>query len=853
MSARIDFAALAGDLLDRAPQLLARWLPGGHFKGDEYIVRNPTRTDNQPGSFSVNGKTGAWADFSSGGEGGDLTSLFAYLHGLTQVQAARQLISELGLNGTAKAGAHRNGSGKLHTQSPGRANTKSGNGQLPPTEYKICAEHGTVAAVHVRIDYSDSEGKPNKKIYWKGAKGTSGLNGVSVTALPLYGTERIRAYLDQGADMIVLVEGEKSADSLMRRGIAAVGTATGAGKRPGDRSLAPLLKFQTIILWPDADTKGIEHMQRIAQALERLGHEDLRIVDWPEAPMAGDAADFPGGQDAVEGLLASAVKVENRQLDSQLDSHSNVFIVEKPPEKPLDSEAANTQSGKRPRATQKSTIAIPAFADNALARRLIEAHRDAIRYVADLGRWYVFENGCWRPNKAWQVFIWAREICDLAAGELLAEDPDKLGRLAHSIASAQKRYAVSAQAAVNEDVVIYLEQFDRDSLLQGTPEGVVDLRSGELRPAAAEDYISKSTAVAPAPSGTLAPVWQHFLATTFPKRDKLDEPDSDLIGFVQRWFGYCLTGEIKEHKFLFGYGSGRNGKDTLLDQWYGILGDYAVTLPAETLLQRPVEPHRSELMSIRGARLIFVSEIPDNAKWNQSRLTGITGGGNITANSMRADPVTFPVYGKLVLIGNNLPRFSNHNIAAKDRIQLINFYMKFRAPGEPVEGDPMRTKLRDNDLSAKLKKEWPAIYRWAIDGCLEWQRVGLAPPQLVRNESLESVESVDPFLEWKAEKGRDLTKVDGTIDFAAPGRDLVSVMNKSYNQWREARKEYPLSAYAFRAELDGHGVVTKTRPRVTFGFELTTEEHDRLTPQKELKVWDSGVDELDDNEIPKWK
>ncbi len=86
---RIDFATLGSELLNRAPALLNAWLPGGHFEGDEYLALNPTRGDHNTGSFKVNSRTGRWADFSSGGEGGDLTSLFAYLHGLSQVQAAR--------------------------------------------------------------------------------------------------------------------------------------------------------------------------------------------------------------------------------------------------------------------------------------------------------------------------------------------------------------------------------------------------------------------------------------------------------------------------------------------------------------------------------------------------------------------------------------------------------------------------------------------------------------------------------------------------------------------------------------------------------------------------------------------
>src|ERR1700732_3930245 len=103
---------------------------------------------------------------------------------------------------------------------------------------------------------------------------------------------------------------------------------------------------------------------------------------------------------------------------------------------------------------------------------------------------------------------------------------------------------------------------------------------GVLRPSRPEDYITKRTAVDPAPLGVYAPEWQRFLQTTFPLRDH-SGPDHELIAFLQRWAGYCLTGLTSEQKFLFLHGTGRNGKNLFADQLFGILHDYAVRLPSE--------------------------------------------------------------------------------------------------------------------------------------------------------------------------------------------------------------------------------------------------------------------------------
>ncbi|MGH8579591.1 MAG: hypothetical protein ACREVK_05510 [Gammaproteobacteria bacterium] len=77
--------------------VLARWLPGGKRQGAEYIVRNPTRSDDRPGSFSINCNTGRWADFATGDKGGDLISLIAYLDRISQAEACRRLGSFLGV------------------------------------------------------------------------------------------------------------------------------------------------------------------------------------------------------------------------------------------------------------------------------------------------------------------------------------------------------------------------------------------------------------------------------------------------------------------------------------------------------------------------------------------------------------------------------------------------------------------------------------------------------------------------------------------------------------------------------------------------------------------------------------
>lgn len=95
---KIDFYRLNRAALDALPVLLRRWLPDGRRRGCEWVARNPTRNDRSPGSFLVNLRSGAWAEFATAApaKGGDVVGLYAYLRSISQGQAARELAELLG-------------------------------------------------------------------------------------------------------------------------------------------------------------------------------------------------------------------------------------------------------------------------------------------------------------------------------------------------------------------------------------------------------------------------------------------------------------------------------------------------------------------------------------------------------------------------------------------------------------------------------------------------------------------------------------------------------------------------------------------------------------------------------------
>ena len=172
--------------------------------------------------------------------------------------------------------------------------TQSGNTKRWPIYHATTNE---LVAYHVRTD-------PGKKFSWEDANGNFGLpDGVAQSDLALYrnGVE---------GSIVVITEGEKDADSLADIGVAAWSTF-GASVIPSDDALKPLLDKNTVVLWPDNDNAGTRLMNQIAAALTKMGHLNIKTVNWPEAPEKGDATDAIEllGADGAFGLITRAQSI----------------------------------------------------------------------------------------------------------------------------------------------------------------------------------------------------------------------------------------------------------------------------------------------------------------------------------------------------------------------------------------------------------------------------------------------------------------------------------------------------------------------------------------------------------------
>jgi putative DNA primase/helicase len=424
------------------------------------------------------------------------------------------------------------------------------------------------------------------------------------------------------------------------------------------------------------------------------------------------------------------------------------------------------------------------FTEDQLALRFSARHAHDLRYVAIRNQWYKWDGIRWAPEPTLLAFDLARASCrDDARDYGNGKPPSKLY-------TAKTVAAVQLLARADRRQAATIEQFDTNTWLITTTDATYDLRTGLGRPPNPLDFITKKTACHAAPAGTEHPLWTAFL-------DRITAKNSELQAFLQRYFGYCLTGETSEHRFIFGHGKGANGKSTLINTIAKILGDYACVADVATFIAAEHDRHPTDVAKLHGHRLAIAQENEKGRKWAEAKIKSITGGDKLTARFMHQNFFDFVPTFKLFITGNHKPRLENVDEAMRRRLMLVPFTVQI----PPAE--------RDLDLPLKLKPEWPAILRWMIDGCLEWQRIGLAPPGCVTEATAAYFDDQDVVQQWLDECTTD----GGPFAFT-----LTKQLYASWKHWADEQRFEPGSLKTFHGALEDRGFTKKRDARGRQGF-----------------------------------
>jgi len=428
--------------------------------------------------------------------------------------------------------------------------------------------------------------------------------------------------------------------------------------------------------------------------------------------------------------------------------------------------------------TTPSTLTTHPLTDTGNAERLVARYGQIIRFNWGRNVWHVWSGRHWEEDRTGQMGQLAKEtvrgIPQEAQG-LEGESYTKVLKWAAASESAGKRAAMIDLARSEPGIPVRPHELDADPWLLNVANGTLDLRTGDLHPHHPNDLITRLIDV-PCDPNAPCPTFLSFLSDIF-------EGNRELIGYVQRIVGYSLTGSIREQMVIIGYGSGSNGKSTLNGTLRRLLGDYAADADADSFMERKSDAIREDIAALDGVRLVAASETSDGKRLSEALVKKMTGGERLRARRLYENGYEFVPQFKVWLSTNHRPQIVGTEHAIWRRIRLIPFNVT------------ISDENRDRDLPEKLEAELPGILAWAVRGCLEWQRIGEAPPAIVIEATDNYRRDMDIIGDWLEDRCE-----------LRPGiRDTPKALYADYVAYCELTGETPIKQRTFGTRLTERG------------------------------------------------
>jgi len=365
-----------------------------------------------------------------------------------------------------------------------------------------------------------------------------------------------------------------------------------------------------------------------------------------------------------------------------------------------------------------------------------------IKFVPQEGRWLVFSPARgWHRDNANEVDAmaadFARELFQDACRRAAGLDP-KAGQTIIDTAARlgdRRRIAPALELAKsNRNLVVDIADLDADPLLLGVRNGIVDLRDGSFRRHSPEVLVTRSCACDFDPNAD-CPLFKSFLAEV--------QPDPEMRAYLQRLFGYSITGLMGEHILPFHFGTGANGKGTFLEQTIlKLVGDYGrkITDGLIYLSNRGNSKPDLEIAGLVGVRFALGPESPDGGSLNERLLKDLSGGDRQKGREHFQNFFEFWPTAKIHLVGNHRPKISGRDDGIWRRFRLVDWPVKI--PDE----------RKDHGLKDRLEPEFAGILNWLIAGALALGKQGTRPPEGVMIATEKFREDSDAFGDFLREK-----------------------------------------------------------------------------------------------------
>ena len=399
------------------------------------------------------------------------------------------------------------------------------------------------------------------------------------------------------------------------------------------------------------------------------------------------------------------------------------------------------------------TSGLTARNDESNAQIFIELYNEKFSFCKQWDLWLSWTGKTWRGDDLTNAQ--ARIACGEVRSELLRRirgltDNREIMAAAKWANSSGDRYRLNAlEDRAKLRMLAPYDQFNHDGYALGCANGVIDLRTGELRDGARADWITRSTELVFDPKQE-CPLFEKFMR-------EIMQGDKNMISYLWRVIGYALTGDVTERAFFLFHGEGRNGKSTFVETLKALLGPsgrgYAQKARFSTFLRKSfVGGANDDVAHLGGARVVVASEADERNPLDVALVKELTGGDTHRARFLYGREFEFAPQFKLFLVTNKVPPIHETTYAIWDRLHYVPF--EWRVPDGKV----------DRALPLKLLGELPGILAHAVRACLEWQTDGLAPPEKVLQagqQLYKEMDTIGEFISEECEVG-DATKLKET-------------------------------------------------------------------------------------------
>lgn len=561
---------------------------------------------------------------------------------------------------------------------------------------------------------------------------------------------------------VYIVEGEKDADNLNRRGLIATTAAQGVDK--WEPHFNQWLAGRRVCILPDNDEPGIKHAHNVAAHL-LPGAACVRLVELADLPPKGDVSDWLS--------LGHTVA----ELDMLVEAATN-YIAPLP-----TAPASHLYTNGKSHDTGATSMLVDHPTHDHGNAEVVEALNpgrfafcNELGWVRHIGTHWDTQNAEFEVHRAITKALIKRRM---AAVEAEREDIVK-----GTIPNESRKNAVKGM--YRDLVAVALREFDNDPNVLNCANGVIDLRSGQLVAHGPSNRFTYCVQTAYDPAADRAP-WINFLTGSVGDY-------SEISDWLQMAFGYSITGLTREECMFYVHGPSRSGKGTFTQAALTLLGSpLARGVDFTTFTRaRDGDSQNFDLAPLRPARFISASESGRYASLNEAVVKNITGNDPITAAYKHRDQFTYTPQFKIWLSSNHPAKGDVDDDAFWGRLRVIKF------PISHLGNEDKRLKWHMSSPAVL-----PGVLAWAVEGARQWYASpqGLITPYAVDSATRLQRSELDHVQQWLDECVKPLSGEATT----------VPTLYASYKTWCDDNGQTPKKAGAFGRALVAKGFDSTTK------------------------------------------